>query len=358
MTYSRPKQEYIDRYDKATVNDCRWRENFHKNYKSSDKRTKEEISIEKAASEMTLHYDLLFATLRWWENKSKTVQEWMDDDARRDELLETAQAPEGIRCLKCWVPLISKDKSLHDWSGKGERVLFFYDCPSGCLPHCAFFSDGEEYKIKREQCPKCQIDLVRAHERIENEKVIATDTCQQCGYVNSLEYEMGTNDEKPDPNFEKDRTRFCLTEETGRKAMDERFQLEEIKKFVDGWKEKEEHKEDYDAVAKIQKLNVLDLEKLLAPTFEKAGYLRLQLGTPEINKDFFLPFTVYDNKSERKDHASTHDLAKLIKKCLADTNWRLMSDGINYRLGFLSGRLRAYEREEDLLGLVKQGKKD
>ncbi|MFZ2167272.1 MAG: hypothetical protein WAV50_00180 [Minisyncoccia bacterium] len=354
MTYSRPRQEYIDRYDKATVDDCRWKENFHKNYKSSEKRTTEEINMDRVASEMALHYDLLFTTLHWWEDKSKTIQKWMDDDARRDKMLEDAQAPEGVRCLKCWLPLIPGDKSIYDLCDKGERVLFFYDCPSGCLPHRAFFNDGEEYKVRREQCPKCKTDLARTHERIENEKVITTDTCPQCGYTNSDEWDMSTPEEKPDPDFEKDRARFCLTEETSKKARDERFQLEEMKSCVEGWKEKEEHKEDYDAVAQIKKLNVLDIEKLLAPAFEKAGYVRLQLGTPEITKDFFLPFTVYDNKSERTDRVSTHDLAKLIKKCLKDTNWRLMSDGINYRLGFLSGRLRAYEREEDLLGLVRQ----
>jgi len=30
-----------------------------------------------------------------------------------------------------------------------------------------------------------------------------------------------------------------------------------------------------------------------------------------------------------------------------------MSEGIRYRLGFLSGRLRGYEKEEDLVKLVK-----
>lgn len=38
----------------------------------------------------------------------------------------------------------------------------------------------------------------------------------------------------------------------------------------------------------------------------------------------------------------------------ADTNWRLMTDGISYRTGILTGRLRAYETEEDLLRLVKK----
>ena len=34
-----------------------------------------------------------------------------------------------------------------------------------------------------------------------------------------------------------------------------------------------------------------------------------------------------------------------------------MSDGISYRLGYLNGRLRAYEREEDLKELVVKTKK-
>jgi len=47
-------------------------------------------------------------------------------------------------------------------------------------------------------------------------------------------------------------------------------------------------------------------------------------------------------------------LQKLIDKALIDTNWRLMSDGVSYRLGYLSGRLRACESEEDLKKLVEQ----
>jgi hypothetical protein len=45
-------------------------------------------------------------------------------------------------------------------------------------------------------------------------------------------------------------------------------------------------------------------------------------------------------------------LKKLIKGVLEDTNWRLMSDGVQYRLGILTGRLKAYEREEDLTTII------
>lgn len=76
-----------------------------------------------------------------------------------------------------------------------------------------------------------------------------------------------------------------------------------------------------------------------------------------MGKDVFVGFSCLDSKSDREDYDSRKTLKKLVDEVLVDTNWRLMSDGISYRLGYLNGRLRAYEREEDLKGLVvKRGK--
>ena len=69
-----------------------------------------------------------------------------------------------------------------------------------------------------------------------------------------------------------------------------------------------------------------------------------------------MPFSIHDAK-ERSESQSMGDLKKAITKNLQGTNWRLMSDGVDYRLGMLSGRLRGYEREEDLLELVRLEKK-
>ncbi|TXG76825.1 hypothetical protein E6P97_02860 [Patescibacteria group bacterium] len=41
-------------------------------------------------------------------------------------------------------------------------------------------------------------------------------------------------------------------------------------------------------------------------------------------------------------------LKKLVDNTIEGTNWRLKSDGISYRLGYLNGRVKAYEGEEDL----------
>jgi len=63
-------------------------------------------------------------------------------------------------------------------------------------------------------------------------------------------------------------------------------------------------------------------------------------------------FTIED-PGDQHEYDSKKKLTKLLKKGLKETNWRLMSDGISYRLGVLSGRLRAYEDEKDLVKLVQ-----
>ncbi len=358
MTHLRPKQEYIDRYDRITVEDCRWRENFHKNYEPSEELMAKapSKSFHKAVTQITLHYDLLFATLDWYDKKERTIQEWMDQDRRRDEMLEAARPPQDIRCLTCYSLVASDEKTIYGADEK-DRVLFFFDCQKGCLPRRAFFDDGEEFKPKPRLCTQCQTPVNERRERVEDKKIVITTTCKQCRHVETEEMDLRSKQEEPDLDFEKDRARFCLTGETVKKPREERWQLEGIAKLVDEWKEKEEHRADYDAVAKIQKLTIIELEKLLVPAVEAAGYVRLQFGTPDMGRDLFVPFSAHDAKSGRTDRDSSYALQKLLKKALADTNWRLMTEGISYRLGILTGRLRAYEREEDLLALVRKNDK-
>jgi hypothetical protein len=50
-------------------------------------------------------------------------------------------------------------------------------------------------------------------------------------------------------------------------------------------------------------------------------------------------------------------LEKVLNKALNGVNWKLMSDGISYRLGILSGSLKGFEAEEDLVELVKSRNK-
>ena len=361
--YLKSKQEYIDLYDRLTVQDCRWRENFHKNSKPSEELA-EEVSEKfyRGVTDIALHYDLLYATIRWHEDKEKTINEWIERDTRKDELYENAEAPRGIRCLKCQSLTTQSSKIFYDGhEDKDDRILFMYDCPNGCVPHRAFFHDGEEYVVRPHPCPKCKSGMERSSERIEDKKIITTETCPNCNHVETDELDLTEKEaEKPDPDYIKDRERFCLSGELLTKSLQEKTQLEGMARFMDEWKEKEKHKDEYDAIKNLNKLTIVALENLLAPLCEKAKYVKFQLGTPDMDRDLIVPFTAHDANAERTDLASSHDLQKIVKKALADTNWRLMTDGISYRMGILSGRLRAYEREEDLLKLVQKsvGKKD
>ncbi len=355
--YLKPRQEYVDRYDRITVEACRRKEAFHKNWKPQNNEEKVNEEFIKAINEMMLHYDLLYTTLRWWEDKESTVTKWMADDEKRDGLLEHASAPRGIKCLQCGRTIEANFKDIHDWGDdKKMRVLFMYDCPNGCAPRRAFFDDGEEYRIKPDLCPKCQSVTERKSERIEDKKIITTNICPKCGNVETDELDLAAKEEVSDPDYAKDKDRFCLSEEAAKKNLEEKRQLEEVSKLAEKWKEEEKHKDEYEAVKKIKKLTIVELGDLLRPIIEKAGYIKFDLDKPEIGKDVFVGFSTQDSKADRKEWDSSHQLQKLIKNELEGTNWRLMSDGISYRLGYLTGRFRAYEREEDLLDLVAKKK--
>ena len=67
-----------------------------------------------------------------------------------------------------------------------------------------------------------------------------------------------------------------------------------------------------------------------------------------------IEFSIQDS-SNRTDKESKKRLSKILQEHLIKTNWRLVSpDSLFYRLGILSGKLKAYESDEDLLMLAKQ----
>lgn len=353
--YLKEKQEYIDLYDRLTVDDCRWREKFHKNYKAKDKNGEPVLEeLGKTFSEIALHYDLLFTTIKWYEDKEKTISEWIDRDKRKDELYENTSAPRDIRCLKCYSLTKESSKILVDgYNNNEDRILFMYDCPNGCLPHRAFYNNGEEYKTQPNLCPNCKTELKNSKEEIKNEKIIILETCPNCEYEDKKELDISIKEKPYDPEYEKDRERFCLSGEALTKNLSEKSQLESIGKFMDSYNEKQKNKDIYDEVEKIKKVTVFNLEELLKPVCEKDGYVKFQFEKPEIGKDLIVSFMAQDSRSNRTELESSYTLKKILKRAVSDTNWRLMSDGVSYRMGILSGRLRAYEREEDLLELAK-----
>ena len=76
---------------------------------------------------------------------------------------------------------------------------------------------------------------------------------------------------------------------------------------------------------------------------------------PKMDLIVSVGFTIEDPTNQQQ-YDSRIKLQRLFKKILVKTNWRLMNEGISYRLGILSGRIRIYEKEEDLVRLVNSKK--
>ena len=113
----REKQYYTDRYDKITIDDCRWKEDFHINckhkFEDGPKGIKLTEESQKAFTELTLHFDLLYTTLYWYDNKEKPTDEWIERDKKKDELYENAVPPRDVRCLNCNRLVFVTDKKLY-----------------------------------------------------------------------------------------------------------------------------------------------------------------------------------------------------------------------------------------------------
>ena len=183
-------------------------------------------------------------------------------------------------------------------------------------------------------------------------------TCPSYHHSYKEKLDFKSKKEAVGPNYDKDRAHYCLHDKEFRDHLfGMRQTIEDMAELGKEFEEKAENKHIYDVIDEIKKPKIAELVEILRPVLEKSGYVDFNLEKPEIGKDVIVGFSCLDSKADRNDYGSKKTLEKLIKKELGDTNWRLMSDGVSYRLGYLSGRLRAYESEADLKQLVTKSDK-
>lgn len=292
-----------------------------------------------------------------YATRASTIQEWMSRDRLQDERIAQAKEP-GAICPQCDKPMTSAGREYVDYLGGSERVAFWYKCT-----HCSFdrrrliYEDGEEYVPKPTLCNECGAEMTHNASR-EGKVLTSTDTCPKCGHEEVSTMDLGRKrKEKPDPKFTADRKRFCMSAEEGQKYIESQKNMHQLSELMKKGEEREKKKVVYEAVAKLKKLKVPQVEELLSKAAAKQGYPKFTPGEPHMGKEVTVDFNVQDGKDAREEYDSRKDLKRLIEDALFDTNWKLMSDRISYRLGVLKGRLRALENEEDLVKMVETRKK-
>jgi len=352
--YLKEESYYSQRYDRHTIEECRyweksgvskdWAEVEDESKKKKEAKIKEQVKV-------TLVVPTMLYVIKGerYANKDKTITEWMNADRQKDERLESTQPPKNIFCNNCSSIMTVMDKNfLLDRDKNDDGVIFMFECPM-CKKRKGVWEDGREWKLKV-VCDKCKGESVKESSSKKGNVITTIYLCQSCGCKKEDVWDLNEKlePEKPDLNFGKDRQRFCLSKEDGDKYVEGMARLKQFGETMKEFGKKEEIKKK---IANIKKLNIAELTKILNQAIEKNGYAKLELSKPEITRDVIINFIVQDSKTDRVEYDSIHNLKKILKTNLDNTNWRLMSEGVYYKLGILSGRLRGYENDEDLLKL-------
>jgi hypothetical protein len=303
-----------------------------------------------------------FELVERYEKRDSTIREWMARDEAKDNQLANARLttePKCQHCSKAGLRIIDKTFMHRGEDYKyddPEEVLFTLSCPH-CDKNTAVWEDGSKWEHHHTRCPECTA-IMESKSARRGKLITTTYTCPNCSHTYKDKLDLNSKEEeKPDPDYEADRRHYCLEDEKHKKQlMDMARDLKAMAELGKEFKEKQDNKHIYDAVKEMKKPKIAELIPLLSQPLKKAGYIEFHLDKPEMGRDVYVGFSCLDSKSDREDYDSRKTLKKLVDKTLESTNWRLMSDGISYRLGYLNGRVRAYEAEEDLKNLVMKSK--
>jgi len=352
--YLRDKSYYEDIYDKHTVEECR-------RFIDQAKKTKFPKSLDKDPKEKAkavgylFHLPLYFIKGERYLGREEFITKMMAEDEARDKFVKDHPAPTAYcpKCNKKMNLMVSELDSSFD--NKLMRMVYMYRCEP-CNTKKAFYSDGEPYVFKNDFCPKCQKEWDKENIK-SKDKIVTKYSCPHCGHNDeyTLDFNEKPKKEPVDPNFERDKKEFCLSEKEGEEYRKwKTVDYPQMKEMVDEWKDKEDHKEIYEKAEQTKKLTLPELSDLLAKELSKSDFKELVISNTEITRDLIITFTIQDAKSGRDEGSSRSDLKKALNKILEDTNWKLMSEGVSYKLGLLTGRLRGADDKEVIYKELKE----
>jgi hypothetical protein len=368
FTHLQDRKYYEERYDKFTVEWARRNVKYYENfYDKFEKKLPKGEKLDKPGNVFLLNVFYMETVgnflCRRYEEREQDINDSMGKDEAKDQQIADARLTEEPYCRHCKKQgLKIMDKSLMHRAEKHEyddpqEVMLMLQCPH-CDKNSALWQDGTPWKIKPDLCAKCKTEVERKS-TTTMKAINFTCTCPSCGYSYKEKLDLTIKKEVPDPDFAKDRIHLGLHDKEFRQQLfSMRRDFKAMAELGKEFKEKEDNKEVYDAIKELKKPKIAELTPLLSLALEKAGYSEFHLDQPEMGRDVFIGFNCLDTKTHRIDYDSRNVLKRLVNKTLENTNWRLTSDGISYRLGYLNGRLHAYEKEEDLKKLVEKSVKN
>lgn len=370
MQYLQSKQHYEDRYDLHTIEECleqisTFREVGKKMKLHPEVEDYPESEVDRSINLITAKF-LFFLRTERYKNRASKIAEWIENDKEKQDKLDNAKPP-LINCPECDTLMVADDfKSLEDWpEDQPMKVLFMLNCPK-CKKRLGAYDTGKIHTLEPDLCPKCNEELETKNSR--KGRVITTlYTCKHCSYSKKDIFDLDKSDEehkkwkeeqaKKDQEdkalLEKYREQFCFSEKEGKECV-ECVEAIEVGQVIYEETLAELDSPSYERLLSVKKISISDLESMINEALVENDFTRLSLGNPEIGRYVHVPFTVQESKTKRREGQSISDIYQLLKEKLKDTNWRAPKDEMSYRLGFISGKLKGYESDDDLLKLFEK----
>ncbi len=325
------KTHYEDRYDHMVVDSCRLTE---KTILEDNTKTK----LTDLWKKQLLKIVLYFETGELYADREKTIAKWMDEDKWRDDKYDNTAIPSAVcRLCKRSMELGYKDLRFTD-DFKKEYMAFCFGCKK-CKVTAWITESGQREDHISWQCPDCKRKL--NEKEVMRKSIVTIDrNCEFCGYRKIETLDLRVRKQKPispqdEEKFRVDKARFCLSYEEGSQYMHQKSNLQQLSELV-----KEKPKKPA-----LVNMNLPEVEKKLQTLLGEHGFEKLIFEKPNLKAGITVSFTVQDVQS-REEYKSRRSLKKLIQQSLKQSNWRLLTDDVDYKLGVLSGRLQGEERPD------------
>ncbi len=342
--YRQPDQYYLDQYDRDTIRQLKKLES----YELKEMEGLSDLDVWKKRIEHSMNPNGFQMTGVWRaRNKERLILEQKMADEGKDRLVLRHPIPKDVKCNDCNSTMQFEGTMFKE---DDAQVLFVFKCSAGHLPKKAIRPDGSEHYFPQPKCAKCGGKVISTTEKKNENHFKFIDTCSLCGHIEIDEFELDPEREKP--ILEEDRKTYCTFFINRKTFYEDLKAIADLGKLAEENEKQKREKEQFE-VDKIERPNIPQLEKRLTYIAEKNDFIKFQFDKPEMGRHVVISFSLQD-PSNRNEQESVKLITTSVKKALFHTNWRLMTEGISYRLSYLTGRLKSHDQEEDILKIAKE----
>lgn len=336
--YRKPNQYYFDRHHREIIAELK---PLYKPVEEAFKRMRE-LGEDKDGSHYSLNFEFGEKAVKLNRLRNQIIIAEMESDDKKDKLVEANPIPKKIRCNTCGKKMTFTS---HMFDADCQEIRFLFACKNNHLPRKVVRANGTEYVLPQKKCANCGGTEFSSTKEVNGNTLIFYDECTACYATDILE--LDNTPEDTQPIDENERKQFCSNFTNVKSPMESLIQLLEL--FDKIGKEK---KITYD-LDSIKKFDILAVQGRLRKKLKKHGYRKFDLDKPVMDRQITVAFNVHSTLQTVPLKAKI-EMRQLLKKYLLKTNWRVVQSKITYRMGYLEGKLKCYESEQDLQNIAAE----